>query len=115
MPIYTSAKRTSNDAAFVSIDEPVAAFGEVLVAEPQPVIQADFVYGINDYLVTTTVANGGAVNTTDDDGNAKLSTSVATNGSAVLETIKRARYRPGQGRSARFTAIFTTGQRTQSK
>lgn len=84
-----------------------SAFGEMLVAEPSPVIQISFPYNINTDIVTTSTAGSGTV--TQSDSFAVLSTGAAINSTATLQTNDLLHYRPGQGSSCLFTAIFTTG------
>lgn len=88
---------------------PVGAFGLPLVAEEYPVprMQLSFPYNINATTVTPITANGGTV--TQSNGKAVLQTSAASNGSAILRSRFHARYTPGQGQVAKFTAIFSPG------
>lgn len=86
---------------------PTTAFGDLLVAQFSPETAWRHDYGIINRLVSTTgTANGGTV--TVDASRAKLSTSVAVNGIARMQTIRPLRYMPGVGGLARFTAVFAT-------
>lgn len=87
-------------------NNPLTAFGEVLVGQLTPMAAWRFDYGLNTRLVETTTANGGTV--TVDGNRVKLSTSAAINGSARVETVKHLRYYPGMGGLLRMTSIFST-------
>jgi hypothetical protein len=87
--------------------EQSAAFGEVLVAQPTPIAGWTFAYNVNVDLVKSTTTGSGTV--THSEGKALLNTTAATSSSASIETIRVARYIPGQGGLARFTAHFTEG------
>ncbi len=91
----------------VNMDEPLTAFGEMSVAEPTPVAQLDFVYGINQQLVATATTNGGTFISLD--GNAIVSTSATTGSTAILSSRRYAKYRDGQGTVGRMTGIFESG------
>lgn len=84
---------------------PRTAFGELAVAEPTPVIQASFPYStINGRIWNQTLSGSADISA----ANSVVSVSAgAANSFAELETIRRARYRPGQGIETRFTSIFT--------
>lgn len=58
-------------------------------------------------FVTETNANGG--DTTQSGGLLSISSSTATNGSAILSSVDQVRYRPGVGVYGAGTMIFTTG------
>lgn len=83
------------------------SMGELVVAQFTPLAAARFDYTINPKLYTTVTSNGGTV--TVDTNRAKLTTSVAINGSASVQTINKCRYIPGIGSLSRFTACFATG------
>ena len=90
-----------------AILEPITAFGEVMTAESTPVVQVDFVYGVNDVTTKTSVTGSGSV--TNGNGMVSASTTAATSSSAVVYSSRNLKYRPGQGALVRFTAMFTTG------
>lgn len=85
----------------------LSAFGDIITSNETPVIQLDFVYGINSQLGTVTTANSA----TGDTNLSRLRIQSGTNaaGSAIFTTTRPAKYRQGQGVTARFTAAFTTG------
>jgi len=85
----------------------VSAFGETKFAEYTPLSAWTFGYNINPDLIAQTVTNGGTV--TQSGSFAQLSTSVANNGTARIETKKALRYQPGLGGLVRFTSVFSTG------
>jgi len=91
----------------VSIKDPTSVFGEVITAELTPVIQADFVYGLNSNLFSSTLTGSGTATSTNRMGIA--STTANASSSALIQTQRRAKYRAGEGLLARFTAQFTTG------
>lgn len=84
-----------------------SAFGELLTVQPSPKAAWRFDYGINTDLVTTTIANAGAVTATN--SIASLATGTNAAGSAILNSVHRLRYMPGLGGVVRFTAIFSPG------
>ena len=92
----------------VSIQSPRTAFGEISTAEPTPLAQLDFVYGINTNLSVTTVTGSGTA--TASGGLLSVSTTAATSSSAQLVSRRYLKYCPGQGGMARLTAKFTTGK-----
>jgi hypothetical protein len=86
---------------------PRSAFGEAEVVNPTPVVQADFVYNVNADMIDTTLTGSGTV--TQADAMAVLQTGAASSSSALIETKRYLKYRPGQGCHVRGTALFTTG------
>ena len=91
----------------VAAVEPTTAFGELLSAEPTPVTQIDFVYGLNTNNTISTSSGTGSATATN--GLLTLSTGGTAVGAAASLTSKRyLKYRAGQGGRARFTAAFTT-------
>ena len=91
----------------LQVDIPRSAFGEVEVVQPTPVVQADFIYNVNADVVDSTVTGSGTI--TQASAMAVLQTTAATNSSAMVETKRYLKYRPGQGCHVRGTALFTTG------
>lgn len=85
----------------------MSAFNDLVVTDNTPVIQMDFVYGINTQLGSSTVANSATIDT--DSGRLRLQSGTNSAGSAIFQSKRIARYRPGQGMTARFTPLFTTG------
>lgn len=85
----------------------VSAFGDLITAENTPLVQLDFVYGINSQTGITTVVGTGVAGT--NAGRLQLQTGTGATGAAVFTSRKSAKYRPGQGVTARFTGAFTAG------
>ncbi len=82
----------------------VTAFGELSVAEPEPVVQLQFPYGVNPRLVTSITAGSGASTVTN--SLLSVSTGATTASDALFRSVLNAKYEPGQGMLARFTAVF---------
>lgn len=81
-------------------------FGDLMTSEITPVIQIDFVYGLHPQLGSSTIVNAGVV----DSSSSRLRLQSGTNpaGSATFMSVNPARYRPGQGNTARFTALWVS-------
>lgn len=90
-----------------AIKEPTSIFGEVITANLTPVMQGDFVYGLNSNLWTSSVTGSGTATSANQLGVA--STTAAATSSALIQSLRRAKYRAGEGLLTRFTAQFTTG------
>ena len=85
----------------------MSAFGTLETAELTPVIQIDFVHGLNTQIGAGTTANSATTDT--NAGRLRLQSGTNSAGSAIYASRRVAKYRPGQGITARFTAAFTTG------
>jgi hypothetical protein len=85
----------------------MSAFGSLETAEMTPLIQLDFIYGLNTQTSTTSILNTGVVDTAV--GRLRLQTGTNAAGLALFNTRRPARYRAGQGITARFTPLFSTG------
>lgn len=85
----------------------VSAFGDLITSENTPLIQLDFVYGINTQTGTSTIVTTGVVDT--NASRLRIQTGTGAAGSGVFNSKKSARYRAGQGVTARFTAAFNAG------
>lgn len=84
----------------------VGAFGDIISVNPQPVIQLDFVYGINSQTGVSSTANAGTVDT--NASRLRLQSGTNAAGDAVFQSARVARYRPGEGMEGRFTAVWET-------
>jgi len=84
----------------------VSAFGDLIAVDNTPVIQLDFVYGINSQTASTSVTTTGVADT--NASRLRLQTGVGAAGAASLTSTRIARYRAGQGMTARFTAAWTS-------
>lgn len=63
MPIKTSYVSNINNASGVYIDNPLSAFGDLVTTELTPIIQTDFVHGINNKIFNTTIIKSGTIDT----------------------------------------------------
>ena len=84
----------------------VSVFGDIVTAENTPVLQLDWVYGINSQLGVT----GGTLTGVGDTNAARLRVQTGTNSAATAfyQSRRAAKYRAGQGMTARFTPVFVT-------
>lgn len=89
------------------IANPMSAFDEVQVIQPNPVVQLDFVYGINTQLATSIITGSGTATVTA--GLLSCKTTAAANSSAILHSRRYLKHRAGQGGIATFDALFTSG------
>jgi hypothetical protein len=103
---WAPIKSTDGDLN-VAINRPLSAFGEVTTVIPIPLAQVDFVYGINTFTTNQAVTGSGAVSSANQ--LMTVDTTATASSSAELTSDRYLNYRPGQGASARFTALFTTG------
>ncbi len=85
----------------------VGAFGDLITSENTPLIQGDFVYGINTQTGVTAVVTTGVVDTSA--GRLRLQTGTGAGGAALYTSRKSAKYRAGQGVTGRFTKVYTVG------
>ena len=90
----------------VSVANPTTTFGEILVAQLQPVAQGDFIYGFNDQVFTTGSFAGSTI--TSANSMAELTSGTDPNGSAVVQLRRGLKYKPGEGSLMRATALFDT-------
>lgn len=91
----------------VNIANGLSAFGDLRTTELTPLIQFDFVYGLNTNFVTSAVATGGTATATNQ--MAVMTTTSASGSSSSVSSNKYFKYRDGMGGLARLTAIFNTG------
>lgn len=84
----------------------VSAFGDIIAVGHTPLVQLDFVFGINSQTGVTTTANSATVDTSS--GRLRLQSGTNSAGSAVFQSARIARYRQGQGMMARFTALWSS-------
>lgn len=104
---YQNVSSSNEGHLEIAIKNPVSSFGDLSTIEPLPVAQIDFVYGINTYITQNAVTGSGQVTATG--GLLSCATTAATSSSAQLTSTRYAKYRPGQGVKALFTALFTPG------
>jgi hypothetical protein len=88
----------------------LSAFGDLLTVTHTPVIQGDFVYGLNTQIwnTPTTLGSGATVDTLT--GRLRVLSGTDSTGYAYLTTRRIAKYRAGQGTTVRFTPVFATVQ-----
>lgn len=83
----------------------LSAFGTPEVGELTPLIQLDWLYGINSQSgMTNGTANGGNTDTLG--GRLRLQSGTSSTGVSVFQSKRPAKYRAGQGVTARFTTVF---------
>jgi hypothetical protein len=102
---FATAEGGSTGVA-VSVANPTTTFGEILVAQLQPVAQGDFVYGFNNQIFTTGSFAGSTV--TSANSMAELTSGTSTSGSAIVQLRRGLKYKPGEGSLMRATALFDT-------
>ena len=83
------------------------AFGERRTGIDTPVVQADFVYDVNDAVFNKTATGSGTL--TELNGLCTVNTTAAASSGYTVETKRKVRYKDGSGVISRFTAIYTTG------
>lgn len=91
----------------------LSPFGDLITADITPVLQLDFVYGINTQTGISTVANSATVDT--NASRLRLQTGTDAAGGAQFMSRRPIKYRAGQGVVARFTAAFTAGAASSSQ
>lgn len=89
-----------------AIHDPSSVFGDVTVSQNTPIIQYDFVYGLNTQQIVATTSLSGSVSASD--GLLAVSTGTTQYAFGVCNSDKRIRYRVGQGMKIYFEAIYTT-------
>lgn len=86
------------------IHDPLTAFGEVAVAEMSPEVQLQFPYGLNPRLVSSLTDGSGSASVAN--SLLTVSTGTTTSSDVILTSVQSAKYQPGQGMLARWTAVF---------
>jgi hypothetical protein len=105
-PIPVTLNTTNGSVGTISFPEDAtAAFGELMVTEPYPIIQLDATYGLETDKIQLRQIGGGTAGANDIMWYAN---SGITTGAGSLSSKRFIRYRPGTGTMARFTAMFTT-------
>lgn len=87
----------------------LSAFGTLEVADMTPVIQGDFVYGLNTQLWNAAVTSGTGAAIDTNASRLRIQSGTNSAGYAYQTSRRLVRYRAGQGTTARFTMIFTAG------
>lgn len=99
---------TFNTSPLPVSEKAKTAFGELLVAEPTPVVQLQFPYNINTDIIEKRENNAGTI--TQSGGMAVIQSGASVNSAAHMLSRATLKYGSGQGAEERFTALFTTGQ-----
>ena len=86
-----------------------SAFGTLETAELTPVIQGDWVYGINTQIWATPVVSGTGATVDTTSGRLRIQSGTNSAGYAYILSKSPVRYRAGQGTMLRLTPLFTTG------
>lgn len=81
-----------------------SAFGELLVANPTPIVQLQFPYAVNPRLVTNITTGSGGATVTNSLLSVSSGTTTASN--ALFRSARDAKYHPGQGALIRWTSLF---------
>ncbi len=108
----TSSQLSMNNEGYLNtaIRNPVLPFGALHTENLEPVFQLDPVYGINTLSINTNnIVSGGSI-TSVYNSNTFDCISASANSSATLQSVKRVKYRPGQGSVYRFTGLYDTPQ-----
>jgi len=87
----------------------MSAFGTLETAELTPVIQGDFVYGLNSQLWNTGVVSGTGATVDTNVNRLRIQSGTVSTNYAYITSRRIIRYRAGQGTLIRFTPLFTTG------
>ena len=97
----------TREPVYIGVENPLTAFGELLVGQLYPQFQSSFEYTVdNTEIISQTKTNGGTV--TQSSGMAVISTSTTTDSNAMLSSKQRAKYKSGLGGVLRFTVLFNT-------
>lgn len=81
------------EKVLTELDAALTSFDEVMTAEYTPDISINPTYGLTDYRIVQTTANGGSI--AEDGGTFRLRTGSTANGSATLETAEHGDYASG--------------------
>jgi hypothetical protein len=87
----------------------LSAFGTLEIGSLTPVLQGDFVYGLNSQVWNTPVVSGSGATIDSSSSRLRIQSGNASTGYAYVTSKKIIRYRAGQGTVARFTPVFSPG------
>jgi len=87
----------------------MSAFGTLETAELTPILQGDFVYGLNTQIWNTSTVSGAGATVDTSNGRLRIQSGTNSAGYAYITSRKIVRYRAGQGTVVRFTPVFSTG------
>jgi hypothetical protein len=100
---------TSVSATVSSFPKTVlSAFDELVVQPVTQLINADSIYGLDQFIMSQEIALDGSVGVGSTDRLFYASSGIQTGGVGNLRTARFAKYRPGIGINGRFTAMFDT-------
>lgn len=89
----------------VAVHDPMAAFGEMLVAEKTPEVQLVWNNGIISSQVVQETKNGATLSVTN--SRLDITTGTTTGARSAIWSARRVNYRPGQGSEGMFTTKFS--------
>lgn len=95
----------------VEIGSDTTAYGALSVESLTPIIQITAQYGLRDDVLTAAI--GGTVGAVD--SKYRITSGTGANNVSTIVSARQATYRPGQGLSTRFSAIFTPGVANQNQ
>jgi len=87
----------------------MSAFGTLEAQDQTPIVQADWVYGINTQLWNTPVTSGTGATVDTDAGRLRIQCGTSSTSYAYITSKKIAKYRAGQGMTLKITPLFSTG------
>lgn len=103
---YYDVPLTDEGHLEMAIHGPLLPFGSLHVESLRPIIHISGTYNIHPSEIVPRIVSSGTTNCSD--GLLSVSTGTSSGASASLISRRRARYSPGQGIVARFTAMYTT-------
>lgn len=87
----------------------MGALGTLETSELTPIMQGDFVHGLNTQIWQTAVVSGAGAAVDTDSGRLRVQSGTGAAGYAYLLSRRPIRYRAGQGVVLKFTPIFGAG------
>ncbi len=87
----------------------MSAFGTLETGELTPIVQSDFVYGLNSQIWQSGVVSGNGAIVDTNASRLRVQSGTGSSGYAYIQNRRPVRYRAGQGSVARFTPLFTAG------
>ena len=87
----------------------MSAFGTLEASDLTPVVQGDWVYGINSQIWSVSALSGVGAQVDTNAGRLRIQSGTSAYSFAYLTSKKIVRYRAGQGVTIRITPLFTTG------
>lgn len=86
-----------------------SAFGSLESVSLTPVVQGDFVFGLNTQIWSSGSVTGTGASVDTDSSRLRIQSGTTSTGFAFITSRRSIRYRAGQGTVARFTPMFTSG------